>query len=235
MIKNMCIIPARGGSKGIPRKNIKNFGGKPLVAWTIEHALGAKSVDKIVVSTDDEEITSVAAKYGVETYVRSKENSEDDVHAVHTIIECLNFYENSGIMIENVGMLLPTSPLRSSVNIDACFAILEQECCDSVISVIEFEKPISSLRYLDKDDIMSPIISVDSFEVQRQDISKPLYEVNGSVYVSRTEHLKKVVSFHQGVVKAYKMSRNCSVDINTLENWAMAEAMLYRKEKTNAE
>ena len=229
---NMVVIPARGGSKGIPGKNFKDFCGKPLVAWTIEQALSAKYIDKLVVSTDDNNIANIARQYNVEVHERSKENSADDVHAVHTIIECLDFYEGLGYIVNNVGMLLPTSPLRSSMDIDTCLSILEGGVCDSVISVSDFEKSATSLRYLDGNGIMSPIIPVDSFEIQRQDISRALYEVNGSVYMARAKHLKEVVSFHQGVVKSHKMSRSSSIDINTIEDWEMAEAIFtYRENK----
>lgn len=224
---NLCVIPARGGSKGIPKKNIKMLCGKPLIAWTIEQALGAKCLDKVVVSTDDKDIASVAWDYGAQVHERSEKNSGDDVHAVHAIIECLDFYEKFGI-IDNVAMLLATSPLRSSKDIDACFDILYRGECKSVVSVTSFDKPITSLRHLDeeRDDKMWPIFKVDSFEVQRQEVKKPLYEVNGSIYVSTVKHLRRTESFHQGNPKAYKMPRSTSVDINTLDDWAIAEAIL---------
>lgn len=222
----MCVIPARGGSKEIYRKNIKELVGKPLLAWTIEASLRATRVDKTVVSTNDEEIGEVAEKYGAEIHWRSEENSRDNVHSVHAVLECLDFYEKSGIIVNSIGMLLATSPLRTKLDIDTVFNILDKGDCDSVVSVTRFEKPVSSLRHMGEDEIISPIVDVDNFEVQRQDISKPLFEVNGSMFVSTAEHLKKVKSFHKGRVKGYKMARSYSIDINSLNDWSMAEAIL---------
>lgn len=223
---NMCIIPARGGSKAIERKNIRELAGKPLVAYSIEAARKARTVDKVVVSTEDAEIAGVAQKYGAEVHWRSQENARDDIHAVHAVLECLNFYEEQGIIITNVAMLLATSPLRTKLDIDAAFALLDKKDCDSVISVSKFDKPISSLRWIDEDGIMQTIVKVDKFEVQRQDIKKPLFIVNGSIFVSTAEHLKKTSSFHQGKVYAYRMGKNFSIDINDCADWAMAEALI---------
>jgi len=225
MINNICIIPARIGSKGIYKKNIKNFCGKPLVVWSIEHALGSKYIDKVVVSTDSDEIEEIAIRNGAEVYRRSEKNALDEVHAVHAVLECLDFYECVGENVNYITMLLPTSPLRKSKYIDEAFELLIN--CDSVISVSGFEKPISSLRFINNNNIANPIVSVDCFEIQRQEVKKKLYEVNGSIYISTSYHLKKEISFHRGSIRAYIMPVNDSVDINTCENWELAEALFY--------
>lgn len=224
---NMCVIPARGGSKSIERKNIRMLAGKPLMVWTIEAALKSIKVDRVVVSTEDDEIAHIAQEAGAEVHNRSWENAQDHVHAIHSVLECLKFYEEQGIIIENIGMLLATSPLRGSTDIDSAFSLLELfDDYDSVVSVSEFDKPISSLRKLDSNGVMSPVVSVDNFEVQRQEIKEPIYVVNGSIFVSNTEHLKRAKSFHRGRVRAYKMDKHISVDINDMSDWAMAEAIL---------
>lgn len=223
---NMCVIPARGGSKAIERKNIRKLAGKPLVAWSIESALKAYMVDKVVVSTEDTEIAAVARDYGAEIHWRSQENARDDVHAIYAVLECLNFYEKGGIIIKNTAMLLATSPLRTHLDIDTAFTLLEQKECDSVVSVSKFDKPISSLRWLDENGCMQPVVSVDKFEVQRQDIKRPLFLVNGSIFISTPEHLKKTKSFHQGRVVPYVMGKNISVDINDCADWALAETLI---------
>lgn len=228
---NMVIIPARGGSKGISKKNIKRFAGKPLVAWTIEQALEAHSVDKVVVSTDHDDIASVSRAFGAEVHRRSAENAKDEVHAVHAILECLEFYKKQDLSIKNVAMLLATSPVRDPKDIDACFTMLGRDC-DSVVSVVSFEKPMSSLRDLGENSIISPIIDVNHYETRRQDIDRMLYEVNGSIFASNVEHLKKTKSFHQGRVMGYKMPASRSFDINNMDDWEMAEAYaLYEKGK----
>jgi CMP-N-acetylneuraminic acid synthetase len=223
---NVCIIPARGGSKGVQRKNIRELAGKPLIAWTIISARKARAIDKVVVSTEDNEIADVAQQYGAEVHWRSEENAKDSVHTIHAVLECLYFYEKRGIIIKNVAMLLATSPLRTNLDIDTALTLLDRGNCDSVISVSKFDKPISSLRWMDDDEIMEPIVEVDHFEVQRQDIKKPLFIVNGSIFVSSPKHLKEVESFHKGRVKGYVMSKNTSIDINDMADWTMAEALL---------
>lgn len=224
---NVCIIPARGGSKGIERKNIKELAGKPLLAWSIEAALKARSADKVIVSTEDKEIARVAQEYGAEVHWRSQENAKDSVHAVHAVLECLNFYEKQGIIIEGVAMILATSPLRTHLDIDASFALLRQRSCDSVVSVSKFDKPISSLRRINGDGIMEPIIKTNFFEVQRQDIIEPLFLVNGSIFVSTAKHLKSTKSFHEGKIVPYIMNKKMSIDINDSTDWDMTEAMIY--------
>ena len=168
----------------------------------------------------------MAEEYKAEVHWRSEENCRDNIHAVHTIIECLDFYEKLGIIIENVGMLLPTSPLRRYDDIDSAFGLLKDSGLDSVVGVSSFGKPASSLRYLNEMGLMSPIIETESFEVNRQYMAQTLFEVNGAIFVARVEHLKKTKSFHQGKVMAYHMARDRSVDINTLSDWTIAEAIL---------
>lgn len=221
----VAVIPARGGSKTIERKNILEFAGKPLLAWSIESALAANSIDKVIVSTEDNEISDVARAYGAEVHNRSPENAQDNVHAIHAVLECLSFYEGKGINISSIAMLLATSPLRRPEHIDEAMHLLAKSGCNSVVSVSEFDKPVSSIRRVNFSGYMEPIVSIDSFEVQRQDIKEPLYLVNGSIFVSTSGNLKQYRSFHKGLVKPYVMNKHLSVDINDQSDWKMAEAI----------
>lgn len=224
---NLAIIPARGGSKGIPRKNIKELAGKPLLAWTIEAALDVAAIDKLVVSTDDSEIEEVAKAFGAEVFRRGPEAAQDHVHSVHAALECLRFYMNRGIIVDRVVMLNCTAPLKTAGDIEGAIEQLDSTC-DSVIGVSCYDKPVSSLRKM-VGDIMLPVIKVKKFETQRQEIKEKLLEVNGSIYVSTPKHLFAAESFHQGNIKPFIMSKLHSIDINNLEDFELAEALLCQK------
>lgn len=226
---NICIIPARGGSKGIPMKNIRSIAGKPLLAWTIEAAKKSNWVDDIIVSTDNKDIADIAKQYGANIHWRSEKNSSDNIHAIHAILECIEYCEKENITIQNVIMLLATSPLRVSVDIDSAISIFENGNCDSVVSVVKFDKPATSLRKVGESGFMAPIVNADFFEIQRQDVKEQLYEVNGSIFVSSCENLKQRKSFHTGKVRPYIMPKCRSIDINSMDDWSMAEIILEEK------
>ncbi len=225
---NLAIIPARGGSKGILMKNMKVLFNKPLVSWTIESAIRSMKIDKVIVSSDNSDILNLALAYGVLFRERPAELAKDNVHAIKVVIDCLNFYEEKGITIDKVAMLLPTSPLRTTEDIDKAFEILENSNATSVVGVCKSDKPESNFRHI-KDGILYPIKNVDKFEVQRQDIIDPIYEVNGAMFVAETEHIRKFSSFHMGNPAAYIMNKINSIDINDLDDFRIAEALLWQR------
>ena len=139
------------------------------------------------------------------------------------ILECIQDMEEE----DNIAMLLPTSPLRQPRDITSALEIFKD--CNSVISVTEYNKPVSCLRYI-VDDFITPIVQTDCFEIQRQDIKK-VYEVNGSIYISSVGNLKVNKSFHIGKVKPYIMDKLHSVDINTMEDFKLAEGLLSVNDK----
>lgn len=222
---NLAIIPARGGSKGIPMKNIKIIAGKPLVVWTIESAKQAKSVDEIVVSSDSLEIRELAIQHGIKAIDRSKGLERDNIHAIHVVIDCLHFYEKKGIIVNGVAMLLPTAPLRKAEDIDNAFNILHTGSSSSVVGICKCDKPQSSFRYI-SNHILYPIMPVNKFETQRQEIKNPIYEVNGAIFVANKAHVDTYKSFHSGSPAPYIMSKINSIDINDMEDFQIAEVML---------
>ena len=219
---NSVIVPARSGSKGIPRKNIKMLNGKPLIAYSILAAHESKVFDKIIVSTEDIEIAEVAKQYGAETRDRPNELAADHVHSVHVVLDCIEHYKMEPDDL--VCMLLPTSPFRTSEDIYKSVDLLHE--CDSVISVVKCDHTISSFRTLSKGQLC-PIVSVENYEAQRQ--GSELYEVNGSIYVSTAANLKINKSFHKGHIVPYIMSKERSIDINDLFDWNMAELLMENK------
>lgn len=228
----LAIIPARGGSKAIPRKNLRLLAGEPLIAWTIATARRARRVDRVLVSTDDEEIAATARAAGAEVpFLRPAELAADDVHSVHTVLHALDWLEaQEGTLPQVVAMLLPTSPLRSARDLDRALELLETSGAPSVISVCAAGAPLGSLRWLREGRLMPLEGGLRNF--QRQDVEQ-LYAVNGSIYVAAAETLRRHESFHIDGAVGSVMSRLHSIDINTPEDFAIAEALMPLGEEEN--
>ncbi len=220
-----AIIPARGGSKGIPRKNLRPLAGKPLVNWSVEAARMARLVTRVIVSTDSEEIASTARAAGADVpFMRPPHLAEDSVHAVHVVLHALDWLEeHEGVLPDVVVMLLPTSPFRLPPHIDGAIEVFLEKQPPSVVSVCIHEKPIMSLRVI-RDGRLVPLQKAENLDIQRQDV-EPIYAVNGSIYVSRPSALRQHKSFHGSEAAAYVMPRLNSLDINTLEDLALANLL----------
>jgi CMP-N,N'-diacetyllegionaminic acid synthase len=213
--KILCIIPARGGSKGIPRKNLVDLSGKPLLAWSLAAAKAASGIDRIIVSTDSDEIAGVAREWGAEVpYIRPRSLAEDNVHAVHVVLHALDFlekeenYKPAGVM-----MLLPTSPLRLSSDIDNVIDLFYRKQASSVVTVVDLGKYMTNLRYLNGDSLVRVAPDEDP-NAQRQGLNK-LYAVNGSIFLARPDVLRQEGTFHTNEALGYVMSDINSVDINS--------------------
>ena len=223
----IAIIPARGGSKGVPGKNIKMLHGKPLIAYTIEAALEAESVTEVIVSTDDEAIAEVARKYGAKVpFLRPKELATDNAQAIDAYIYTIEQLNLKGHTISDFMVLLPTTPLRVSNDIDEAVTLYKNKNADSVISYVEGCSPLTGFKYLNKDNSFEAIFE-DSL-ANRQDM-RMAYQPNGAVYVFKLDLLKKGTYFSEKSY-AYVMPKRRSIDIDTLEDFAYAEFLLSRKE-----
>jgi len=142
-LKNIAIIPARGGSKRIPRKNIKNFLGKPIIAYSIEAALESKLFDEVMVSTDDKEIAETAIKYGAQVpFLRSDNNADDYATLADVLIEVINEYKSKDTSIDNICCILPTAPFVTSNRLIEAFNLFTKNKFDSLFPVLEFSYPI---------------------------------------------------------------------------------------------
>jgi CMP-N,N'-diacetyllegionaminic acid synthase len=214
----LCVIPARGGSKGIPRKNIRLLAGKPLIHYSISAALGSKFVSRVIVSTEDNEIALIANDLGSEVpFLRPKELAEDNIHSVYPVIDVLKKLEATERYVpEAIIMLLPTSPLTCSHHIDEAFKRFSDLKSGSVISVCPFDKPVSAIRRIDG-GMMKPVIDVENFNVQRQDFQ--LYIVNASIYIAKPAVLFKAKTFHTNEVYPYVMKKEDSLDINDMNDF----------------
>ena len=158
--KLLALIPARGGSKRLPKKNILDLLGKPMISWSIEAALGSKFIDKVIVSTDDKEISDIAENYGVSApFLRPAELSEDDTSSIDVALHALSEIEQSDIDYHYILLLQPTSPLRKSFHIDSAVNLFIEKSADAIVSVTEMEHPIEWVGEISDDLSMNNFIT----------------------------------------------------------------------------
>lgn len=223
----LALVPARGGSKGIPKKNVMPIAGKPLLAWTIEAALSAGSVDEVVVSTEDEEIAGVARHYGgLVPFMRPVELSGDEVSAVDVALHAIEWAENiKGKRPEYLLLLQPTSPLRTAEDIDGAVALAFSREAESVVSVCECDKHPFWTRRIAADGRLDPLFEVPAGNVPRQQLPTA-YAFNGALYVTRIDALVEKRTFVTDRTLAYVMPRERSIDIDTPFDARIAELLL---------
>lgn len=225
-MKPLFIIPARGGSKGIPHKNIKPLHGRPLIAWTIDAArVAADSLGGyILVSTDDKAIADAARTEGIIVdYMRPAELGGDTVGSREVILDAMDWAKEQGIDYDCVVLLQPTSPFRMADDvIGACALYAEHADADMVVSVCEAaSNPYYNLFETDQNGVLH-ISKGDGLLTRRQD-APPVYEYNGAVYVIRPESIRRQPLGAFGVRLPYLMPRSRSLDLDTPADWAMAE------------
>ena len=221
----LAIIPARGGSKGIPRKNVRLLCGKPLIAYTIEAALSSKLVNRVVVSTEDKEIAEVSKKYGAEVISRPTELAQDDTpsfpvfqHAIRYLEEVKDYHP------EIIVVLQPTSPLRIVDDIDGAIEGFLEAKYDSIVSVCEVEHP-PHWMYTLAGNRLKPVIKGGENVTRRQDAPK-VYRLNGAVYVSSRDTTMKENRVLGRDTGAYIMPLERSVDIDTELDFKLAELLM---------
>src|SRR3989344_9173826 len=228
--KILAVITARGGSKGIPRKNIKDLGGKPLIAWTIAAAKQSKYLDDCVLSTDDMEIAEVAKKYGCRVpFMRPAELATDQAKSIPVVQHTLNWLkENEGQDFDFVMILQPTSPFRTSDDIDEAIKKAIDTDADSVMSMmklVEFSAP--KLKILDG-DIIKPWQEAEGKQSASRNELKDVYKRNCAIYLTKVPVLMAGDLFGE-VSRAIVMSSLSSVDINTPEDFVYAEFLVTNK------
>lgn len=228
MKKVLAIVPARGGSKGVKRKNLRDLGGKPLINWTLDAAKESKFIDKVVVSTEDEEIRNVALENNVEVINRPKELALDSSPTIEAILHVLDNLKDRKYIPDYVMLLQCTTPFRNSQDIDnAIKKFIESiNVADSLISVTENENIPYWLKKIDNNGLLSDFIKYDKNKfVRRQDFEK-LYKLNGAIYMTKIECLYKNRSFESAKSIAYKMNDKSSIDIDTETDLKYAQFIL---------
>ena len=217
----IAIIPARGGSKRIPKKNIKSFLGKPIIAYTIEAALQSQLFDKVIVSTDNEEIAIIARFYGAEVPVlRSNKNSDDHAVLADVILEVLLFYKNKKITFDKICCLLPTAPFVTSKSLKTSYNKLKNEKLDAVFPVLEFSFPIQrSLEVLENKIHM---VWEEYMNSRSQDLEKRYHDAGQYYWLKTTSFLeeKKLFMKNSGAIIISELEAQ---DIDTETDWKLAE------------
>jgi CMP-N,N'-diacetyllegionaminic acid synthase len=228
----LALIPARGGSKGLPGKNIRPLLGKPLIAYSIEAALKAESVSRVVVSTDAEGIAEVARRYGAEVpFLRPAELATDTALALDNYVYTLNRLSvESGSKIEELIVLLPTAPLRDADDIDAAVTIFKSKQADAVISYFEAPHPVQWYRFIDAAGVVRPVLPEGDHLANRQK-ERVSYLPNGAIYIFKSVLLIKQRTYYSDKTFAYIMPADRSVDIDNLFDFELAEFLLTRRTK----
>lgn len=215
----LAIIPARGGSKRLPRKNVLDLAGKPLIAWSIEAGLNSKYIDKVVVSSDDTEILAVSKEYNAETIIRPDELASDTATTFDAIKHTIENIEQYDYIV----LLQATSPLRNAKHIDAAIELLGSKNADAVVSVCEMDHSPLWSNILDESLSMQGFLRDEVLNKRSQDLEK-YYRLNGAVYICKTEKFLEEKSFFlQENIYGFKMDRESSIDIDEAIDFKMAE------------
>ena len=220
-LKTLALVPARGGSKGIPRKNIRLIAGKPLIAWTIEAALRSGLLDAVVVTTDDPEIAEVARQAGAQVpFLRPAALAQDDTPGIAPVLHALDALPGYGAVL----LLQPTSPLRSTADIDACLGLAQDRQAVSVVSVTEPDTHPDWTFRLGADQRLTRL-ACEASAARRQDLP-PVVALNGALYYAQADWLRQGQRLVAPETLAYVMPRARSVDIDTMLDWQLAELLL---------
>ena len=218
----LAIIPARGGSKRLPRKNILNLCGKPLIAWSIEAALKSKYISKVVASSDDEEILNISNIFGADIIKRPDELASDTATTFDAIKHTIDNFKKYDYIV----LLQPTSPLRNEKHIDEAIELLEEKQADAIVSVCEMDHSPLWSNTLPKDGNMNNFLRDEVLNKRSQDLEK-YYRVNGAVYICKTDKLLENKSFFlKDNIFAYIMDRKSSIDIDEEIDFLFAQRVI---------
>lgn len=216
------VILARGGSKGLPRKNIRDLAGKPLISWTIKAGHESEYLDRLILSSDDEEIMAIAEEYGCEVpFQRPSELAEDDTPSVDALLHALGQVEPHDYVVQ----LQPTSPLRTADDIDAAIGRCEEKAAPACVTVTRTDTPPQWMYTLTDDQRLQPILEGGDEITRRQDAPNT-YATNGAVYVARTSWFQKKKTFKTSRTLAYPMPKHSSVDIDDKVDLVLAEGLI---------
>lgn len=225
----LAVIPARGGSKGVPRKNLRLLGGKPLLAWSIEAARACPAIDRVILSSDDEEIMACARQWGCDVpFQRPDHLSGDAVSATEAALHALETLPESYALVV---LLQPTSPFRTGADIGACIEICAQPGVNACVSVSQAEKSPWWMYVMDEHTELAPLLGEDRSERQRQQFPA-VYHPNGAVYVARPEWLQQTRKFLAPGTKGWIMPKERSMDMDTEDDFLYAAWRLERRPPT---
>ena len=231
MIKDLsvlAVIPARGGSKGVPRKNIRDVAGRPLLGWSVAAARASRYIDRLVLSSDDDEIIAIARREQCDVpFKRPAELARDDTPGIDPVLHALEQLPGHDIVV----LLQPTSPLRTAVDIDGCLEKMLEAAAPACVSVREAQDhPYWTYRIDAAGRLRAFAAPEDGAASRRQDLP-PAWAINGAVYAARTGWLATTRSFLTAETVAYTMPASRSLDIDTEADLAIAEGVLGQRDR----
>jgi CMP-N,N'-diacetyllegionaminic acid synthase len=224
--KNLAIVPARSGSKGLKDKNTRLLCGKPLLAYSIEAALESMMFEEVMVSTDSIIYADIAVSYGAKVpFLRSLDESSDTASSWNVVKEVLSNYKNMGKVFNTVTLLQPTSPLRTAQDIKNSFKVMQKNNARAVVSVCEVDHSPLWCSVLPENDSMDHFFPKDVIFNNRQELDK-YYRINGAVYLVKTDYFLNTKTIYDNGCYAYRMDRKRSIDIDELYDFKLAECIL---------
>ncbi|MBK7627804.1 MAG: acylneuraminate cytidylyltransferase family protein [Bacteroidales bacterium] len=229
--KILAIIPARGGSKGLPEKNIKLLCGKPLIGWTIEQAKGCKYIDSIFVTTDCQKIANIAGQFGLNVpFLRPPELAEDTSSSMDVVVHVLEYYRTQNVNFDYVLLLEPTSPLRKRNDLDSAVKLaIGNESADGVVSLgeVHMEHPMI-VKQVDNDMKIRSYIEDVKRITQRQMADKAFFPY-GVIYMIKTEVFNREKSFYTNNIIPYFIERWQNYEVDDIYDFIVIEAIMNNK------
>ncbi len=222
------LIPARGGSKGVPRKNVRPLGGRPLLEYTADAARSARRLAEVVLSTEDDEIAQIGRGCGLDVpFLRPPELAQDETPMLPVVIHALQWLEEHGRCFDAVCLLQPTNPLRRPEDIDACIALLEEQRADAVVTVLPVPLEYNPhWVYFRCENGCIHLATGEMAPIARRQDLPPAFHREGSVYVVRRDIVLGQNSLYGRFLVGHPVDGSRSVNLDTPEDWSRAEALL---------
>lgn len=232
MTKILGIIPARGGSKGIPGKNIRLLNGKPLLYYSIHAAQMSGLVDRLILTTDSMEIAQVGKELGAEVpFIRPAELARDDTPMLPVLEHVVNFVESGNWQADIILLFQPTAPLRQPEQIQAAVKMLTESKCDSIVSVVQIPQHYSpDFAYKVEDGMLKPFLDGGGKVTRRQD-TRPAYSRDGTIYAFWRDVLINKHNIYGDDCRPLVIPNHLSCNLDTMEDWAQAETMILKQEQ----
>lgn len=233
-MKVVAVIPARAGSKGITNKNLRDLAGKPLISWTIEAVLACPDVDRVIISTDSQEIADVARHYGAEVpFIRPAELARDETPTISTVVHAVEWVEeHEEYWADCVMCLQPTSPLCATQDIQGALDLLKMKDAEGVVSVMVSEAHPYWMKQLDHEGQLTDFLSPPASVHRRQDLPQ-IYSLNGAIYMAKRNTLVDQRTWYTPRTFGYIMPTDRSLDINTPWDLYLAELILKDKQRNS--
>ncbi|HEY7879163.1 MAG TPA: acylneuraminate cytidylyltransferase family protein [Gemmatimonadaceae bacterium] len=227
-LRVLAVIPARGGSKGVPRKNARLLGGRPLIEWTVAAALGARTLSRVIITTDDEEIAALGRAAGAEVpFLRPAALARDDTPMLPVIQHAVGWTEERGEVVDAVCILQPTNPLRRPSDIDDCVDLIVRNGADSVMSVLPVPHEYNPhWVYEEAEDGGLRLATGERTPVTRRQELPRAWHREGAVYVMRRDVVMRDGTLYGAHIVGYPMDPSRHVNIDDVDDWARAEQLI---------